>query len=136
MKLLNEPVLFSHENVKKIEEMKEAKYVCDSEYKDIHVAVFYGKEPHPVSNSRYFALYFTPFDNQLMITDGSFIENQDFIGIVAANGDVIYSRYKHDFRYSPDNSVFVDGGRSYTRSNSTNTVSLKVKDGELIIIAI
>lgn len=133
MKLLNEPVLFSSENVKKIEELKKAKYVCDTEQNDIHVAIFYGNEPHPDSGSHYFGLYYTPIENQLMITNGAFVEDQHITGVVAENDDVIYSRYRHDFRYSPDNSVFVDGGRAYLRTNSTKTVSLKVKNGLLKI---
>jgi hypothetical protein len=134
MKLLNEPVLFSPENVKKIEELKKAKYVCDTELNDIHVAIFYGDEVHPVSESRYFGLYYSTLDKQLMITNGAFIEEQDIAGVVAENGDVIYSRYRHDFRRSPDETVFVDGGRAYLRTNSVNTVSLKVKDGVLQIL--
>jgi hypothetical protein len=133
MNLLNEPVLFSPENVQKIEELKKAKYVCDTEHNGIHVAIFYGNEAHPDSGSRYFGLYYTPIENQLMITNGAFVEDQDFAGVVANNDDVIYSRYRHDFRRSPDESVFVDGGRAYLRTNSTNTVSLKVKDGVMQI---
>jgi len=129
--LLNEPVLFDSVNIQKIESVKNAKYVCDTEHKDVHVAVFYGEEEHPVSKSRYFALYYS---DQLMITNGSFIEQQHISGVVADNGDVIFSRYRHDFRKSPDGSVFVDGGRSYLRTNTTNIVSLKVIDGFLTIL--
>lgn len=133
MNLLNDPLLFSEENIKKIESVKNAVYVCDTEMKDILVSIFYGDTPHPVSNSRYFGLYYTPEDNILMITDGSFVETQTFYGAVANNGDVIYSRYRHDYRSSPDDSVFIDGGRAYTRTNTKNIVSLKVTDGILKI---
>jgi len=67
MKLLNEPVLFSKENVKKIEDLKNAKYVCDTEQNGLHIAIFYGDDPHPDSGSRYFGLYYTGVENQLMI---------------------------------------------------------------------
>lgn len=133
MKLLNEPVLFSKENVQKIEQLKNAKYVCDTEFNDILVAIFYGQEAHPDSGSRYFGLYYTPIEKQLMITNGAFVEDQEFTGVIAENADVIYSRYRHDFRRSPDGTVFVDGGRAYLRTNSTNTVSLTVRDGFLQI---
>jgi hypothetical protein len=131
----NESLLFDKNNIKRIEEVKNAKYVCDTEYKSFHVAVFYGDIPHPVSNSRYFALYYYPdkftVKEKLMITNGAFIEDQDITGVVANNGEIIYSRYRHDYRVSTDGSVFIDGGRDYTRTNTIKTVLLKVKDGVL-----
>ena len=132
MKLLNEPVMFSADQVERIEKLRAAKYVCDTTHKDIPVAVFYGRDTHPVSGSRYFALYYD--DTGLLITDGSFIESQELAGVVAKNGDVIYSRHRHDYRYSPDNSVFIDGGREYTRTNAANQVTLLVRDGVLRIL--
>lgn len=131
MKILNEPTMFSEENVRKIEELKKAKFVCETEQNDIHVSIFYGDEPHPDSGSRYFGLYYTSIENQLMITNGAFVEDQEISGVVAENGDVIYSRYRHDYRRSPDDSVFVDGGRAYLRSNGAQVVTLKVENGEL-----
>lgn len=133
MKLLNDPELFSAENVNKIEQLKAATYVCDTTHKGISVAVFYGRYTHPVSGSRYFALY-RDQSNSLMITDGAFIETQEITGVIAKNGDVIFSRHRHDHRYSPDGSVFIDGGREYTRTNSTHQVTLLVRDGVLRIL--
>lgn len=131
MKLLNESSLFSKENIERIEKVRNAKYVCDTEYKDIHVAVFYGDTPHPDSGSKYFALYYA---DTLMITNGAFIEDQEIAGVVADNGDVIYSRFRHDYRTSPDGSVFIDGGRAYTRTNTQNQVTLLVRDGVMRIL--
>lgn len=133
MKLLNEPVMFLAENIEKIEQLRAAKYVCDTSHKDIAVSVFYGRDTHPVSGSRYFALYRNQ-NNSLMITDGAFIEGQEIVGVVAENGDVIFSRHRHDYRSSPDGSVFIDGGRDYTRTNTSNQVTLLVRDGELRIL--
>jgi hypothetical protein len=127
----NEPWLFTQEQVATIEKTKKAKYVCDTEQKNNTVAVFYGESAHPVSGSRYFALYYTQIDGNLMITDGSFIESQEIAGVVADNGDIIYSRFRHDYRESKDGSVMVDGGRSYLRTNTKNTIRLYVKDGLL-----
>jgi hypothetical protein len=124
--------MFSADQVERIEKLRAAKYVCDTTHKDIHVAVFYGRDTHPVSGSRYFALYYD--DTGLLITDGSFIESQELAGVVANNGDVIYSRHRHDYRYSPDKSVFIDGGREYTRTNTANQVTLLVRDGVLRIL--
>jgi hypothetical protein len=118
-------------SIKIIEEKKNAKYVCDTELNDIKMVIFYGDEEHPVSKSRYFGIYFSPVDNTAMITDGSFVEQQEFVGAVANNGDIIYSHDRHDYRTSPDESVFIDGGRSYTKTNCPNTVILTVSDGFL-----
>ena len=121
MKLLNEPTMFSEENVKKIEDLKNAKFVCETEQNGLHVAIFYADEAHPDSGSRYFGLYYTGVENQLMVTNGAFIEEQNITGVVAENGDVIYSRYRHDYRRSPDDTVFVDGGRAYLRTKNGYT---------------
>jgi hypothetical protein len=51
-----------------------------------------------------------------MITNGAFVEEQNFQGIIADNGDIIFSRSRHDYRVSDDESVWIDGGREYTRT--------------------
>lgn len=131
MNLINESKLFSKENIERIEQVRNAKYVCDTEHKDKHVAIFYGDTAHPDSGSRYFALYYA---DTIMITNGSFIEDQEIAGVIADNGDVIYSRFRHDYNTSPDGSVFVDGGRAYTRTNTQKQVTLLVRDGVLRIL--
>jgi hypothetical protein len=131
MKLTNKSQLFSEENIQRIEQLRDATYVCDTEHKDIPVAVFYGKTAHPVSGSRYFALYRA---DTIMITDGSFIEDQEITGAVAEDGEVVFSRSRHDFVTSSDGSVFIDGGRAYTKTNTGNLVTLLVRDGVLRIL--
>lgn len=113
---------------------KSAKYVIDTEKEGFPCAVFYGDEAHPVSNSRYFILYTTAssaFGSKLWIADGSFIEDQEIVGVIADDSEVIFSRYRHDYRTSTDGSVFIDGGRAYTRSNTDNFVTIKIKYGEV-----
>lgn len=64
----------------------------------------------------------------------SAVEN-DIAGIVAKNGDVIYSRYRHDYRMSPDNSVMIDGGRDYTKNNGGGPiVTLRIVKDKLVIV--
>lgn len=125
--------MFSEKNIEKIEQLRSAKYVCDTTHKGKPVSVFYGDVAHPVSNSRYFALYYDQ-DERIMITDGSFIEQQEITGVIAENGDVVFSRHRHDYNSSPDGSVFIDGGREYTRTNSKHQVSIVVRDGALRIL--
>ncbi len=135
MKFTPKSALFSESQIQKIEKTKKATYLLDTEHKDVHVAVFYGEEEHPVSKSRYFALYFSYGDYEkpkLMIADGSFIEEQKIVAAVSDEGEVIFSRYRHDFFESRDGSVFIDGGRSYYRTNKPGSLfHIEVKDGEI-----
>lgn len=130
------PVLFNEEQIEKIENLRNAKYVCTTEHEGFCVEVFYGAEEHPVSKSRYFGLYKAGALGDLMITNGAFIESQEIEAVIADNGDIIYSRYRHDYRISEDRSVWIDGGRSYTRSGvypKEKWCTLIVRDGVLKI---
>lgn len=134
MYINNEPFLFNMNQISIIENTRNAKYVCATEHKDRSVEVFYSDKPHPVSGSRYFALYYSGDDNTLMITDGSFVESQEIEGVATVDGEIVFSRHRHDYRSSRDGSVFIDGGRSYTRTNvldASRRVSLMVRDGAL-----
>jgi len=141
MKILNESIVFPKESIEKIEETYRAKYVCDSSLKTKDggwsyqpAAVFY--QPHPPPEmSNYFGMYV--YDKDVMICKAD-SATEPFDGIVADNGDVIYSRFRHDYRGSPDNSVFVDGGREYTRwggkdLNITRLVKINVVGPDLVI---
>lgn len=133
-RLCNEPSLFNYEQLDKICKHYSAEYVVDTEQDGIACSVFYSATPHPDSNSRYFALYRTPYTNELMITNGAFVEEQEFSGIIADNGDIIFSRSRHDYRVSDDESVWIDGGREYTRRpivSLDRTVRLTVYKGRL-----
>ena len=130
--LLNlESVNFGEKQIKTICSVRNAEYVGDTEKDGVVCSVFYGKEAHPVSGSRYFAIYYDT-SKTLMITDGSFIEDQRFSVVTSNEGEKIYSRYRHDMRYSEDGSVFIDGGREYTRTNSIYE-TYKVVDGKFVI---
>jgi hypothetical protein len=128
--IINEPYLFTREQIGRIEELRSCRYVCASEHQGRSVEVFYGDEPHPDSGSRYFALYYAGDD--LMITNGQFVEEQELDAVIADNGDIVFSRARHDFHTSPDGSVWIDGGRAYTRTNTTKMTTLVVKNGNLV----
>jgi hypothetical protein len=126
-----ESAQFTSKNLQSICKIKSADYVCDTELNNNVVSVFYADVPHPVSGSRYFGLYYNQ-DKILMIIDGSFIEGQTFDAVEADNGEIVFSRYRHDYRESADNSVFIDGGRDYTRTSAMiGIIKLGVKDGKL-----
>ena len=124
-----ESAQFSDTQISIIEKNKNAQYVGDTEYKGNLVSVFYGDTPHPVSGSRYFAIYYDT-NREMMITNGAFIEDQNFVAVMSDDGEIIYSRYRHDMRYSKDGYVFIDGGRDYHRTNAVITLNYVVRDGK------
>lgn len=139
----------SHKAIEAVEEKYNAKYVLETDLlaKDKHsgvtfwankpAAIFYTEKAHP-EGSNYFALYMeynmdgtkTP-----MITDGlPSIKDVVFAGI-EAEGEVVYSRYRHDYR-EHKNGAFVDGGRDYFRYGGDkfddyNIVKFKVVCGKI-----
>lgn len=116
-----DPSAFSWDQIYEIEKLRKAHYCLETEYKGRQCAVFYGSTTHPVSNSKYFAIFWTKDQEKWAdvpaIMSGAWIEDMDFAGVIADNGDVIYSRHRHDFRESDDGSVWIDGGRDYVRTN-------------------
>lgn len=126
-----ESAQFTSKNLQTICKTKSADYVCDTELDNHLISIFYADVTHPVSGSRYFGLYYNQ-DKILMIIDGSFAEGQTFDAVEADNGEIIFSRYRHDYRQSGDGSVFIDGGRDYTRTSVMGgIIKLGVKDGKL-----
>jgi len=155
MNILTESEIFKPEGIVKIEKMKSAKYVCETCLKgkgggwlNQPVAIFWNINPAniPAGGSAWFGLlfqsdpFYTDLDPRLMIVNAISAVETPIQGVVADNGDVIYSRFRHDYRVSPDKSVFIDGGRDYTRTGSAaigtvdNFVTLQIKEGELCII--
>jgi len=98
-------------------------------------AIFYTEKAHP-RGSNYFALYFE--GDSLMITDAlPSIKDIVFFGI-EAEGEVVYSRFRHDYR-AGKNGAFVDGGRDYFRYGGDkfedyNIVKFKVVEDRLEFI--
>lgn len=128
--------MFSAEDTKKIEEMYKAKYVCTTCLKDSRgwfnspVSIFYSEKKHP-EGSNYFGLYYNGF-NELMMVDG-ISATEPFHAIKLENGDIIFSRYRHDYYRHGD--VAVDGGRDYLETQGEGfreEVTLQIVKDELI----
>lgn len=154
MNIITTSERFSAEELVKIEAHYEAKYVCetclmgkDGGWINQPVSIFYQPDPSkvPEGGSQYFGLFFRSVDfmggdgpEQLMIVNAISATEHDIDGIVAANGDVIYSHFRHDWRCSPDGSVWIDGGRDYTRSGlhdgDTAFVTLRIIEDKLTIV--
>ena len=122
--------------INEVESKYNAKYVGQFCLRDKHgnwanqpTEVFWQEKPPVEGYSIYFALFTR--DGSVFITSGESAVEGIIAGIRASDGEVIYSRYRHDFRPSKDGTVFIDGGRDYTKcSGLGNIVQLKVVDGE------
>ena len=90
--------------------------------------VYYQETPPVEGYSNYFALILQ--HGSLYVTSGASAVEGTITGVQAADGEVIYSRYRHDCRRSTDGSVFIDGGRDYVRSGGGRMIQLKIVDGE------
>jgi hypothetical protein len=140
MKILTESSWIKPNGIKIIEDKMNARYVFESCLKNknggwanMPVAVFYTETAHP-EGSNYFGVY-QNMDGKTMIAN-AITATEPFDG-VAIDDEVIYSRYRHDFR--EHNGVFVDGGRDYTkyggeRINEAKIVQLKVINDHVELI--
>ena len=107
-------------DVKKVEEKYNAKYVGDfclktknGNWSESPAAIFWQETPPIEGYCNYFGLIVQ--DGTIYITSGASAFSEPIEGVVARNGEVNFSRYRHDFHYSEDGSIAVDGGRDYLR---------------------
>lgn len=77
------------------------------------VAVFWQERPEQPEYSHYFGLYLN--GGHVMICNALSAVKEPFHGILTPTGEVLFSRYRHDYRTSRDGLSFVDGGRDYFR---------------------
>jgi hypothetical protein len=104
----------------------------DGQWNETPVDVFY--QPNPdlsKGHSHYFGLFLNKRDGRPYITDAKFAFSETIVGILTDNGEVIVSRYRHDFVQKGGH--FIDGGRDYTRSSGGKFVNVTVKDGEFVL---
>lgn len=158
VRVLSASERFTAEKLEKIEEHYGAKFVCESCIKNRNggwvnqsVSIFYQSDPSkvPEGGSQWFGLFFKAEhpdveDSPMRLTICNAISavEEDIVGVVADNGDVIYSRYRHDYRFSPDRSAWIDGGRDYTRYSGRGfgrrgdgqIVTLRIVEDKLIIV--
>ena len=150
MNVLTECERFSPEQLAKIEAHYESTYVCEScvknrdgSWANQSVSIFYQADlaKVPEGGSQWFGLFFRqelPDENaptQLFVVNAISAVENDIVGVVADNGDVIYSKYRHDYRHSPDGSVWIDGGRDYTRHGGRGMfVTLRIIEDKLTIV--
>ena len=124
-------------NIEKVEAKYNAKFVGQLALKtrdggwsgDSCGDVYYQEVPPVEGYSKYFALIIQGGD--AYITSGASAVEGIIAGVIADDGEIVYSRYRHDMRYSTDKSTFIDGGRDYVRGGATGRyINMKIVDGE------
>jgi hypothetical protein len=123
-------------DIEKVEAKYNAKFVgqfClktrDGDWANSPADVYYQEIPPVEGYSKYFALIYQ--GGSVYITSGASAVTPVINAVVADDGEVIYSRYRHDYRTSKDGSVSIDGGRDYIRSTLHGRfINLKIVDGE------
>jgi hypothetical protein len=134
---------FKKAGIKKIEEKYGAKYMgywCTKSprghWNESPVDVFY--QPNPDTSkghTHYFGMFIKtdPFSGESTpyITEASTAFVDPISGIPTDDGEVIVSRYRHD--YVEKDGRMIDGGRDYTRGSGGKFVTVTVKDGEFVI---
>lgn len=107
----------------------EIKHVCTTEFGNGIIAdVFYRPTPHPTFGNRYFCTFFK--DNEPYIANADSIENLTFGMVVNDDGNLEYSRSRHDYKQFKNGNM-IDGGRDYIRSNGKVQVFV-VRDGIML----
>ena len=114
---------FSADQIKWIEESYKGKYMGywttqrkDGSWNDMPVDVFYQPNPDVTrGHSHYFGMYRDTFTDETKITDAKSAFSSPLIGLLTDDGEVIVSRYRHDYVSKGDK--FIDGGRDYVRSS-------------------
>lgn len=126
-------------SIPKVEKKYNVKFVCESPIRDKYgwrespSLIFYG-EKHP-QGSNYMALsivYYHDDEGTLVVSDGISATKDTFTGIVD-DDEVIYSRYRHDYRVGKT-GVFIDGGRDYIRSSGGQFVQMKIIEDKLEVV--
>lgn len=139
--------LFDRSQVQRLE--KEAIYVGDLAIKsrrgmwsEVPAAVFYTPKPRVGYTNHYFGVYKSPSLSAdgiptWAICDASSVAEHIWSGI-ELKGEVIFSRWRHDFRNFSFGGPCVDGGPDYMRVVGVlmgiNRVSLKLDSGIFRVI--
>jgi hypothetical protein len=129
---------FTESQIRKIEALKEAKYMgywCTkrldgNSWNERPVDVFYVENPNrDAGHSNYFGMFIQ--NDSIYITNAESCFSEPIVGSVCADGEVIVSRYRHD--YVAKKGAMIDGGRDYTRTNMCPTARVTVDGGEFLI---
>jgi hypothetical protein len=122
--------MFKDETIIGIEKHYNATYVVDACLKNINgawvnfpAAIFHTETAHP-QGSNYMAMYWSENDGW-MVTNGFEAVQGVFHGIVFDDGELVHSRFRHD--YFVHREAMADGARDYHRTNTCPQGSRHIK---------
>jgi hypothetical protein len=130
---------FVAENIRIIENKYQARYVgywCTKNprggWNESPVDVFYVENPdRSKGHTNYFGMFRR--DKEVLITDASSAFSEKMTGILCEDGEVIVSRYRHDYVTKGDNMI--DGGRDYLKcSTGAKFVDVHMVGGEFLLM--
>lgn len=134
--IVQEPTSYQPINIPAVEEKYGARFVGDfciktkgGGWSEEPVAIFYQPNPNfELGHKHYFGLFVQ--HGNIYITDGTSAFSEPIVGIVTPSGEVLYSRYRHDYRESE--GVMIDGGRDYVRRSGTGHLVHVVVNGAVL----
>jgi hypothetical protein len=124
--------------IEHFEKKYNAKYISDlciqtkQGWSEQPAAIFYQPKPPVEGYSHYFAIIVR--GKETYITSGDSAVQGKLIGVMADDGEIIFSRYRHDYRISNDGSADIDGGRDYVKcSKGREMIEIEIKDGQFYV---
>lgn len=130
-------------SIENAEKHYNAIYVTDMCIRDKHgnwseqpVSIFWVEKPEKPEYSNYLGIFMAFNDNgrnSVYLTNAISATEEPFYGVMADNGEIIYSRYRHDYRVSEDKTATADGGRDYFRGNG-QSVRLQIVGPDVVIV--
>jgi hypothetical protein len=131
---------FNESGIKRIAEMHGAAtymgFWCTKgkggNWNDTPVDVFYQPNPDVAKgHTNYFGVFRRNEADALWITNAETAFSEPMTGVICEDGEVLVSRYRHDYRTKGDRMV--DGGRDYTRRSLHPTATVTVVNGNFVI---
>jgi hypothetical protein len=138
-KWLNRGEQFWGLDIGKIEERYAARYVGDfslrfgKNWSDEPFAVFFSGIPMREGYPNYVGVRPNADSSNLIVVNAKSVTEVVWDGVMADDGEVIFSRFRHDYRVSRDGSAMVDGGRHQFRCRGRQRVRISVVRDRLIV---
>ena len=129
-------------DIAEVEKKYSAKYIGDfclktrsGNWSEDPAAIFYQEKPPVEGYSNYFGILYER--GRIFITSGASAFSQPIQAIISKEGEVVYSRFRHDYRSLSDGSGGIDGGRDYQKMtgdfNSLTQCTLTIQGPELVV---
>lgn len=101
------------------------------DWTDYPVAVFWQEKPKQKTHKHYFGLFIN--GGNLSICDATCVSETEWSAVQAKDGEIIFSRFRHDYRVSRDQSAMIDGGKSGYVRYSGQPLILKIIGPDFVI---